>query len=253
MTNTELLAFLFDPPGDEADEVEEMLTRWILQSRRFQSFIVEYRAKVRKKRRLARTPESRQSLLLELDIARHLGEDPRCRVEYEKYGQGKERTPDLTVTFRTRTCFNLEVTRVQQRTQGAAEGRTEKLIRIVCDKLGQSVPQMLNLLVVATDGNSLTEEEVNAAMKSLKRRVERREDELLSRVAFNDPSDFYKQFQWLNGIVLRSASEPSEPGDSEKTIVWTNPQSRYPLPAEIHSILQSAISVTPGPLPTVGS
>jgi len=246
MTNAELFAYLFVPPTAEADDAEEILTRWILQSRRFQAFMVEYRAKVRKKLRLARTQESRQSLLLELDIARHLVEDRRCQVEYEKYGQGRERTPDLTVTFRTRTCFNLEATRVQ-RTQGEVEGRTEKLIRIVCDKLGQSIPQVLNCLVVAMEGGSLTEEEVNAAMKSLKRRVERREGELLSRVDFDDPSDFYKQFQWLNGIVLCSSSEP---GDSSKTIVWTNSQSRYPLPPDIQVLLQTTISVTPSPLPT---
>jgi hypothetical protein len=239
MTNAELLAFLFAPPMAEADEI---LTNWILQSRRFQSFMVEYRAKVRKKRRLAWTPESLQSLLLELDIARHLVEDPRCRVEYEKYGQGRERTPDLTVTFRTRTGFNLEATRVQM-AQAEVEGRAEKLIRIVCDKLGQSVPQMLNCLVVATEGGGITEDEVNAAMKSLKRRVEKRDNDLLSRVGFNDPADFYKQFQWLNGIVLCSPSEEQE--GSPKTIVWTNPQSRHPLPPDIHAILQTTIALTP--------
>lgn len=237
MTNAELFAFLFAPPTTEA---EEILTHWILQSRRFQSFMVAYRAKVRKKLRLARTPESLQSLLLELEIARRLVEDPRCRVEYEKYGQGKERSPDLTVTYRTRTCFNLEATRVQM-AQGAAAGRTEKLIRLVCDKLGQSVPQMLNGLVVATEGGSLTEDEVNAAMKSLKRRVEQREGELLSRVECNDPSDFYKQFQWLNGIVLCS---PLEQEDRPKTVVWTNSQSRYPLPSDIHVLLQTTVSLT---------
>ena len=231
MTNAELFAFLFPPPTAEAEEV---LTRWILQSRRFQSFMVEYRVKVRKKLRLAQTPESLQSLLLELDIARHLVNDPRCRVEYEKYGQNKERNPDLTITFRTHTCFNLEATCVQM-AHGGAEGRTEKLIRVVCEKLGQSVPQMLNCLVVATEGGSMTEDEVNVAMKLLKRRVEQREAELLSRVEWNDPSDFYKQFQWLNGIVLCSFSEQ---GDSPKTVVWVNSQSRYPLPPDIHVLLQ---------------
>lgn len=231
MTNAELFAFLFDHPTAEA---EEMLARWVLQSRRFQSFLVEYRAKVRKKLRSARTPESLQSLLLELDIARRLVEDPRCRVEYEKYGQDKERSPDLTVTFRTRTCFNLEATRVQM-PQGEAEARMEKLIRIVCDKLGQSVPHMLNCLVVATEGGSMSEDEVNAAMKSLKRRVEQPEGELPVRDEFSAPSDFYKQFQWLNGIVLYSLSEQGE----QRTIVWTNPQSRYPLPPDIQVILQT--------------
>ncbi|MCW3096883.1 MAG: hypothetical protein JWL77_2501 [Chthonomonadaceae bacterium] len=232
MTNAELFAFLFAYPTAEA---EEILTRWILQSRRFQLFLVEYRTKVRKKLRSARSSESLQSLLLELDIARHLVEDPRCRVEYEKYGQSSKRSPDLTVTFRTRTCFNLEATRVQM-AYGDVEGRVEKLIRIVCEKLGQSVPQMLNCLVIATEGGCLTEDEVIAAMKLLKRRVDQRDGNLLAHVEFNDPSDFYKQFQWLNGIVLCS---PTTQGHRPKTVVWTNSQSRYPLPPNIQVILQA--------------
>jgi hypothetical protein len=235
MTNAELFAFLFAYPNTVVDEI---LARWILQSRRFQAFVVEYRAKVRKKLRSARTVQSMQSLLLELDIARHFGEDPRCRVEYEKYGQDRERNPDLTVTFRIRTCFNVEVTRVQM-AQGESEGRMEKLIRLVCDKLGQSVPQMLNCLVVATEGGSLTEDEVHAAMKSLKRRVEQREGELLSRFEFNAPSDFYKQFQWLNVVVVRSTCGK---GDSAQTLFWINSQSRVPLPADVHVLLQTTLS-----------
>jgi hypothetical protein len=235
MTNAELIAFLFTDPPAEADEI---LARWIVESRRFQSFLVENRAKVRKKRRLARTPESLQSLLLELDLARHLVADPRCRVEYEKYGQGGERSPDLTVTFRTRTCFNLEATRVQM-APADADGRTEKLIRIVCDKLGQAVPRMLNGLVVAAEGGCLAEDDVSAAMKALKRRVERRDGELLSRIGCDDPADFFKQYQWLNGIALCS---PVEPGDRPRPVVWTNPQSREPLPPDIRGVLQATVA-----------
>ena len=238
MTNAELCAFLFAPPVAEA---EKILIPWILQLRRFQPFLVEYRAKVRKKLHLARTPENLQSLLLELDIARHFVEDSRCQVEYEKYGQGKERTPDLTVTFRTRTCFNLEANSAYKWRMRRQKSDWRSLIRIVCDKLGQSVPQMFNCLVVATQGGYLTEDEVNAAMKSLKRRVEQRDNELLSRVAFNDPTEFYKQFQWLNGIVLCSASEQQ---GSPQTIVWTNAQSRHPLPPDIHALLQTMLLLT---------
>lgn len=238
MTNAELFAFLFDPPDTDA---EEALIRWLLESRRFQSFVVAYRAKVRKKLRLAQTPESLQSLLFELDIARHLLEDPRCQVEYEKFGQGKARTPDLTVTFRARTCFHLEATRVQIAHE-EVEGRIEKLVRVVCDKLGQLVPQALNGLVIGMEGGVLTDEEVNTAMKTLKRRVEQREEALLSRLDVADPASFFKQFQWLHGIVVCA---PTEPGGSAATILWINTQSRYPLPPAIRRLLQSTLCLTP--------
>src|SRR5205823_97075 len=72
------------------------------------------RAKIRKKLRTATTPESLRSVLLELEVARHLVEDRRCQVEYERYGQGRVRSPDLSVTFRAHTTLNLEVTEVQE-------------------------------------------------------------------------------------------------------------------------------------------
>lgn len=236
MTKGELIAFLFTPPTSQA---EEILTPWILQSRRFQAFLVEYRAKVRKKLRYVSTRRNMQSLLLELDIARQLVEDPRCQVEYEKYGQGNQRNPDLTITFRARTCFHLEATCIQI-AQGDTEGRAEKLVRIVCTKLGQMLPQSLNCLIIATEGGSLTQEEVNAAMKRLKRRVEQRESDFLSHDEFDDPSGFFKQFQWLNGIVFSAVPETE---DTPQTAIWINPQSRYPLPSDIRTLLQTTLSI----------
>ena len=203
--------------------------------------MVENRAKIRKKLRLANTPESRRSLLLELSIARALVADSRCRVEYEKYAPGKERSPDFAVTFRTRTLFHLEATLLQT-AHGEAEDRVEKIIRLVGEKLGQSVPQTLNILAIATADGFMSEAEVSAAMKSLKQRVERRESGLPARAGFSAPADFFKRFQWLNGILLRS---PAADGESPKTLLWANPQSRNPLPPDIGALLQTTIPLTP--------
>lgn len=98
------------------------------------------------------------------------------------------------------------------------------------------VPQSLNFLAVAREDASLTEDEVSAAMKSLKQRVEQRESELLSRSEFSDPSGFFKQFQWLNGILLCT---PCASGDRPQTVLWTNPQSRYSLPPDIRILLEN--------------
>lgn len=240
MTNAELLAFLFLAPTDEVNAAEETVRHWLTQSRRFQAFMTENRVKIRKKLSLAQTPEAQQSLFLELALAQCFAQDARCQVEYEKYGQGKTRQPDLTVTFRTRTAFNVEATRIQM-AHAELEGRTEKFLRIVCDKLGQTVPEMLNCLVIATEGGSLTESEVSAAMKLLKQRVEQRDDKLLARTAFSKPADFFKLFQWLSVVVLCSETSPDNP---LKTVLWTNTQSRHPLPNDIQVLLKSRIILT---------
>src|SRR5262245_6964994 len=132
MTTREILDFLFENPSDPA---ANLMGNWLSESKRFAAFAFENRSKIRKKLRTATTPESLQSVLLELDVARRLVADHRCQVEYERYGQGRLRSPDLTATFRTHTVVNLEVTRVKSPTspESALDG---KLIPIVCHKLG---------------------------------------------------------------------------------------------------------------------
>ncbi len=228
MTNAELFAFLF---ADFDTTAAERLTLWILQSRRFQSFVVANRDKIRKKLRIATTSESLHSLLLELDIARHFSADSNCTVEYEKFVQSKQRNPDLTVAYRIHTRFNLEATCVR-----IAEGQTDKLGRIVGEKIGQLIPEMLNLLVLSSGNDSLNQEHVNAAMMRLKQQAEQRDPELLTRTGFKDPRGFFKQFQWLNGIILWHSHEQAQ---SSPILAWINPQARYCLPAEVHLLLRS--------------
>jgi hypothetical protein len=230
MNARELLEFLCEDPTHEATAI---IAAWITQSRRFRAFAVYNRSKIRKKLRTATTRESLRSVLLELEVACRFLADSRCLVEYERYGQGRVRGPDLTVTFRARTAVNLEVTQVQDPTEETPEWQG-KLVGIVCHKLGQMVPDSLNVLIVTPENGSLAAEDVNRAMKRLKERMEKREVDLLSRFGFAEPSDFLKQFQWLSGIVVWKGQH-HETGKGKS--VWANPQAKRPLPAAIASLL----------------
>lgn len=222
----ELLAYLCE---DVTHEAATVMAPWITQSRRFYVFAALHRSKIRKKLRTATTCESLSSVLLELEVARHFVEDRRCLVEYERYGQGRGRSPDLTVTFRGRTMIHLEVTRV--RAPGTERLTWEgKLSGLVCGKLGQMQPENPNVLVVAAQGGSLSFEETALAMKRLKEQMERRDNAFLSRFGFADPADFFKQFQRLSGILLWKQEE-HERGTGKS--LWVNPQARHPLPPSL--------------------
>ena len=71
-------------------------------------------------------------------------------------------------------------------------------------------------------------------MKRLKERVEKRESDLLTRYGFDDPAGFFKQFQWLNGIVVWKREETEV---NASTRLWANPQARRPLPSAVVSLL----------------
>ncbi len=207
-----------------ASETVALLTPWITQSRRFQSFAHDNGAKIRKKLRTAATAESLQGVLLELDVARRLVEDRHCRVEYERYGQGRVRSPDLTVTYRTNTLLHLEVTHVQGPT-GATPEWDGKLLDVLGRKLGQMMPGGVNLLVVGCGGDALSAADVSQSMKRLKSRIEKRDGGALSRLGADDPSEFFQRFQWLSGIVVWRGG------------VWTNPQAKRPVPTEVLALL----------------
>src|ERR1051326_2988370 len=185
MTTHELIEFLCD---NIEGETARTLESWANASRRLADFLQEHRLKIRKKLRQAASSESLASVLLELEVARWLVEDRRCRVEYERFGQGQIRSPDLTVTFRERTVVHLEVTLVQAPALGCWDW---KLITLISHKLGQIVPESSNLLVIGSSGAPPTLDEVARAMKLRKEKVEQKEADFLAKLGLRDTDLFH--------------------------------------------------------------
>src|SRR6266478_7546172 len=130
----ELTAYLFGP-SDSSLAAE--IGPWLVASPRFRAFAEIYRDKIRKKARGPRDDEGRRDLAFELAIAVRLLEERRFALEYESYGVG-QRAPDFRVTFRSFVRFNVEVRRLRpQAPMPDASADAARLVRAVCDKLGQ--------------------------------------------------------------------------------------------------------------------
>jgi len=119
------------------------LDRWLRNSPRFAAFAETYRDKIRKKLRAARDDEGLRDVLCELETAYCLLREPRFDVAYEAHAITKTRAPDLTLTYRTHTVMNVEVARVRSQTALDAE----RLLNLVCGKLGQMLAGSVNVLV----------------------------------------------------------------------------------------------------------
>jgi hypothetical protein len=238
MTINELLVHIL---GDQPHVLTELLAGWMTASSRFKVFATMYRDKIRKKIRGARDAEGLRDLLLELETAYMLLEEQRFTVEYEKYGLGKARGPDFVVIFKGRISFNLEVTRLR-----AVNGSTEqraidkqhaigRFSDAVSGKLGQMLPGMINILLVGPDDDQIVSADVLLAMTDLKARAERKDTQFFERKGFSSPSEFFKQFRQLSGIIVRS-SAPEQ--TDKRTILWANPQAKHPIPPDLRVILQ---------------
>jgi hypothetical protein len=261
----ELLSYIF---GDATDFFAAQVADWALSSKRFRTFALTYRDKIRKKIRGTRDPEGLRDLQFELATAYFLLQEQQFTVEYEKFGTGKQRTPDFSVTYRTNTIFNVEVKRLRFASQEseadtqpavavspaglptaqldadqppppeaestgayAYEARESgKLTNTVCNKIGQMPQGMINILVIAGDGIGISDIDVVHTMKHLKRRAEHKDDVFFARRGCVSARDFLKQYQRLSSILLR--------GPGGQALLWTNAQAKYPVPADIRAILQ---------------
>ena len=113
------------------------------------------------------------------------------------------------------------------------EGR--RLADIVGSKLRQMLPSMMNLLVIMADLQTMCELDVGQVMNQLKQRAEQKEPQLFQRHSFRDASDFFKYYQRLSAVLLRTTGQP-ESGNCP--ILWINNQTKHPLPGQICTILQ---------------
>jgi len=218
----ELIAHIFGADSSLAAEVGP----WLDRSPRSRAFAETYRDKIRKKARGRHDHEGQRDLVFELAVAFRLLEEPRFALEYEPYGVG-QRAPDFRVTFRSRVRFNVEVRRLRPQATPDAPADQARLIRAVCDKLGQFPPAMINVLVFGADGPSSAADALAPAMRQLQERAADKDEALFQRRGFNGVRDFLRHYQRLSGVLWLAGER------GPQAILWRNPQARHPLPADL--------------------
>ena len=202
---------------------------WARESRRFKSFATSYHGKIRTKLRNVRDDGGRKDLRFELETAYLLLREERFTVEYEKYAASRQRGPDFTVTFKTHTPFNVEVRRIRStELDDNPEARVGKLMTVICDKVGQMPPSIINLLWLSAE-RDLTETDLIGATTTLRSLAERKAEDFFTRRGFKSAADFLKQFRQLSGIVLRQ---------SDDTVIWLNSLAKHKPPPDLITALQ---------------
>jgi hypothetical protein len=202
---------------------------WLRGSRRYRAFATSYQGKIRSKLRNARDEGGMNDLRAELETAALLLREERFTLEYEKYAASKQRGPDFTVTFKTHTPFNVEVRRIRRvELDGPdTEVRIGKLMRVLCDKVGQMPPRIVNLLWVIAECE-ISEADLTYTLTTLRQLAERKVEDFFTRRGYKSATDFLKHYQQLSGIFVRQAGE---------NIFWLNPIARHkPLPEIVTAI-----------------
>ena len=202
---------------------------WAQASPHFRAFAETYRDKIRKKVRTITEAEGYGDLQAELATAYFLVQERRFLVEYEKYGVGKQRGPDFSVTYKTHIRFDVEVTRLRGGQAGEAPGPA-KLANTLCAKLQQLPPSMINILVMCADEASYSEDDLTSGLRLLQERADRKDDEFFTRRGFLGARDFLRHFGRLSAIRLVAAGA--------SPLLRLQPQARHLLPPDLAAILR---------------
>ncbi len=234
-TIDDLLTEIFDAqrPALYAEFAE-----WVRTSRRFRAFATTYRTKIRAKLKNVNDDSRMQDLRAELATAALLLREERFTLEYEKYAATKQRGPDFTVTFKTHTPFNVEVRRLRSAEwdidadPGAdADVPLAKLTAVLCDKVGQMPPSIINLLWLVAE-RDLSEADLNRAVLSLRQLADRKVEDFFTHRGYKSAADYLRHEHHLSGIVVRPSGEP---------VLWLNTLARHPVPPPIVTALQRLV------------
>jgi hypothetical protein len=202
---------------------------WVRDSRRYRQFATTYSTKIRAKLKNARDEHGIKDLSAELQTASLLLREERFSLEYERYTALKQRGPDFTVTFRTHTPFNVEVRRIRSTEYDVdSTARVIKLMSVLCDKVGQMPPSIINLLWLTAE-HELSEVDIFQATNTLLQLAERKNEDFFTRRGFKNAADFLRQYRHLSGIVLRQPSG---------NIVWSNSLARHKISPDIANIIR---------------
>jgi hypothetical protein len=231
MPASDLLSYIF---SNTRLPLAVQFAHWVASSPRFRAFAETYRDKIRKKVRTITDSEGYSDLQAELATAYFLVQERRFSVEYEKYGVGKQRGPDFSVTYKTHIRFDVEVTRLRAGQAGTTP-ELGKLANTLCVKLVQLPASIINILVLVA-GPELAKEtpyrgdELAGALRLLQQRAERKDDEFFTRRGFLGARDFLRHCSRLSAIRLVAPDAPP--------VLWLHPQARHPLPPDLANILR---------------
>jgi len=203
---------------------------WLRRSRRFQSFAAQYRTKMRAKLNNVRDEAGLQDLRAEWEVAFIILQDERFTLEYETYLAAKQRGPDYTAAFRTNTRLNIEVRRIRglELDHANPDVLIHKLMAVICDKVRQMPPGMINLLWLTAESD-LKPDDLNHAAVTLRQMAGLKTHDFFARRGFTDAAEFLKYYRQLSGIILYHP---------QNTTLWPNPLTRHSIPRELVNAFQ---------------
>lgn len=117
-----------------------------------------------------------------------------------------------------------------------------RLAGVLALKLGQTVPDRANVLLVGVEGDPPGDEGLAALLDQVRRDVETTDPEALLKRGFRHRGEYLRRLARLSAVFVRRAPGlTDEPVTDVALGVWVNPQARAPLPNDVRRALVAAL------------
>jgi hypothetical protein len=107
---------------------------------------------------------------------------------------------------------------------------------VICDKLEQMVPGMINVLAISTDSATHDIHGLENAIESLKERAQCGDDDFFIRKGLKGAKDYLEKAERLSGVLLRSIWVPLC-AEEDRNLLRCN-RDAEPIPEDIRRILR---------------
>jgi hypothetical protein len=108
---------------------------------------------------------------------------------------------------------------------------------VICDKLGQMIPGMTNVLAVSTDSATHDAHSLEKAIESLKERARHGDNEFFKQKGLEGADDYIEKVTRLSGVLVRSIWAPLCAKD-ERNLLCCNKDAEHSIPEDIRRILR---------------
>jgi hypothetical protein len=116
-------------------------------------------------------------------------------------------------------------------------GEYRKFGDVICAAIGQLLPDEINVVVITSASKIYEAIDLDEAIASLLREVQKRNDTLFQGKDFDGTRDFIRQFDRLSCVVFKSIFMESR-NDEALNILWHNERAHHQLPRHIGETLR---------------
>jgi hypothetical protein len=121
-----------------------------------------------------------------------------------------------------------------------------KVCEAICQKLGQMLPGMMNILLIRSTGTTFNKRNLSDAVALMDEMVKKRDDDFFVKNGLTGVQDYRDKLRNLSGILFKSGYKITRDGwTDEPSLFWCNDMAEVAIPEDVQHFFETVVSSHP--------